>query len=404
MAKILVLTTLLPYPLDNGGKIKTYNSIKALSKNYEIDLICFSNDKINEQHVKKVQEITSSLEVIPKTVIRGASTKIFLKDYIKSLFSKTPYSIHKFYDKRFVEVLKKKLQEQNYEFIYFDHLPMMVYYKFIRNHKVILDQHNVESLIFKRIVMNDGNLFKKAAGFIEFVKLQRFEKGALNKANHVICLSNDDKNVFVKQLKTPENKLTILPIHLSVEKQFKFKPITNGELNILFLGSMSWYPNQHGIKWFMENVWGEINENCKIYIVGSNPPALIKNYHNNKNVFVTGYVDDVNDYIEICDISIVPLFVGSGQRVKIIESFGKLIPVISTSIGAEGIKHKNNKDILIADHKEEFIKEINKLMKYPEKLGELSENAFINFKENYSAEFLPDKLKIIINKIIERNG
>ncbi|MGE0991244.1 glycosyltransferase family 4 protein, partial [Bacillus sp. Gnz1/2] len=110
------------------------------------------------------------------------------------------------------------------------------------------------------------------------------------------------------------------------------------------------------------------------------------------------YVEDVDEYIEKCDVSIVPLFVGSGQRVKIIESFAKKIPVLSTSIGAEGLIYKNEKDIILADNAMEFIDSLEELRNHPEKLLRISESANMNFQQNYSADYLPDKLKKIMGK------
>ncbi|MBS4206710.1 glycosyltransferase [Bacillus sp. FJAT-50079] len=399
MKKILFLTNLIPYPLDNGGKIKSHNIIKALSQKYDIDLMCFSNNESDKKYAQKMLGIVKNIHVIPKTLIRSTSFKNFIKDYSKSLFSLYPYSINKYYDNRFKEELVRKLTKDDYEFVYVDHLPMMVYFKYIKNHKVILDQHNVESLIFKRMIINDNNIFKKILGSIEYIKLLNFEKKSILQSNHVICLSEDDKKVL-SSFGLSNEKVSVLPIHIDLEKNYNYKVSKDGKINLLFLGSMSWYPNQHGIKWFMENVWPKLKDkNFNIYIVGSNPPEVIKKYQNDKNVFVTGYVDDVDMYIEKCDVSIVPLFVGSGQRVKIIESFGKKIPVISTAIGAEGIKYSDREDIMIADNKEEFIAEIINILKKPFKLQIISEKAYENFKENYSAQILPSKLEAIINDL-----
>lgn len=197
-----------------------------------------------------------------------------------------------------------------------------------------------------------------------------------------------------------KEKLSVLPIHLTLNKKYNIKRFDFKKIKILFLGSMSWYPNQSGLKWFMENVWNKLNpDEYELYIVGGNPPSFIKSYNNNTNVFVTGYVDDVDKYIEKCDVSIVPLFIGSGQRVKIIESFGKGIPVISTSIGAEGLVGTSGKDLLIADTKKEFIEQLESIKLNREILIELSTNAMHTFNNYYSSEKLPDKLIPIISQM-----
>ncbi|KMP32808.1 glycosyltransferase [Bacillus sp. GX] len=398
MKSVLFVTTLLPFPLDNGGKIKTYNTIKALAKNYEVDLISYVNIEEDKKHLSSLEKITTSSQVIQKNLIRSTSFKYFLKDYIKSLFTAYPYSINKFYSKELEEIIIEKLEKRQYEYIYIDHLPMMVYSGIFKQKNVILDQHNVENVIFKRFIETEKNPIKKILGFIEYKKLKNFEMKAMEKVNQIICLSNEDKISFEKLGISP-NSLNVLPIHMDITKNYQCKLKKDSKVRLLFLGSMSWYPNQNGIQWFMEEVWNKLNKDYyELYIVGSNPSEDIKRYNNDDNVFVTGYVDDVDEYIEKCDVSIVPLFVGSGQRVKIIESFAKKIPVLSTSIGAEGLIYKNKKDIILADNAMEFIDSLEELRNQPEKLLRISESANMNFQQNYSADYLPDKLKKIMEK------
>ncbi|UQD53492.1 hypothetical protein C0971_16795 [Bacillus methanolicus] len=397
--RILFLTTLLPFPLDNGGKIKTYNTIEALSRNYDIDLVCYVNKKEDLVYLENIKNIVKDVQVVQKNMIRSTSTKNFLIDYFKSLIRVYPYSINKFYTSELEIKIINKLKEENYKYIYIDHLPMMVYQHLFPKNKLVLDQHNVESLIFKRFIETESNFIKKALGLLEFIKLKRFEIKSLKFAQQIICLSENDKEVF-KGFGVKEEKLNVIPIHLKLNKKYEYQKKEKDKLKILFLGSMSWYPNQNGIRWFMENVWFNLNQNdYEMYIVGSNPPNYIQKYHNGQNVFVTGYVDDVDEYIRQCDVSVVPLFVGSGQRVKIIESFAKGIPVISTSIGAEGLIYEKNKSIIIADNAKQFIESLNMLKKDTNKLIELSENGKKLFYKHYSFENLPHKLTDVLNKL-----
>lgn len=397
MEKLLFITNLIPYPLDNGGKIKSHNILKALSQNYNIDLICFANDKNDLKYINELRELTDDIQVVEKKLIRDESFSNFAKDYLKSLFTILPYSVNKYYDKRFWDIIEHKLDTNNYSFIYVDHLPMMVYSPLIKEHHIILDQHNVESLIFKRMFRNENNMLKKILGSLEYFKLKKFEIDSMKISNHIICLSSKDQEVF-EEYGIQYSKMSILPIHILLNKKYDFKINNYGKLKILFLGSMSWYPNQNGIMWFIENVWSTLNTDLyELYIVGSKPPESIKKYNNDESIFVTGYVESVDDFIEKCDVSIVPLFIGSGQRVKIIESFGKGIPVISTSIGAEGLEYESGKNIIIANTSEEYRGALNDILKNREKLLDISINAQKNFVENYSADILPEKIKYIID-------
>lgn len=165
------------------------------------------------------------------------------------------------------------------------------------------------------------------------------------------------------------------------------------KLKLLFVGTMSWYPNAHGISWFIEEVFSKLDENkFELYIVGGNPPSSITRWSEKSNIHVVGYVNDVNEYIDMCHVNIVPIFIGSGLRVKIIEAFSKGIPTISTSIGAEGIEVKNGENIIIANKSEEFISSLNELYHNESLLNSIRNEALKTYEANYSLNVLARKL------------
>lgn len=395
--KILFLTTLLPYPLDNGGKIKSYNNLIALTKKYNVDLISFVNSITDIEYTNHFKGIVNSMKVVEKQLVRSESRSSFFVDYFKSIFSKYPYNIRKFYNKEIERYIKEALNHTEYDYIYIDHLPMMIYAKLFDKNKIILDQHNVESLIVKRMVDKTENTLKKLLLNIEYIKLFKFEQSAIKTPNKIIALSDVDRDSFVKMGANP-SKIISLPIHIGASNLSYLQNKDNEKINLLFLGSMSWFPNNQGILWFLENVWPLLDKNIfHLFIVGSKPSQEVLEFGEEPSVTVTGYVDDIDDYVKACHVSIVPLFVGSGQRVKIIESFSKNIPVISTSIGAEGLIYEDEENILIANTTDEFRDSIIALSIDENKRKNITKAAYKNFYENYSVDLLPEKLNNIIN-------
>lgn len=158
--KILFLTTLLPYPLDNGGKIKTFYTLKALSVNHEVDVLCFINNRKDSIYIKNISEICNYIDTVEKVLVARHSMKSLLKDFGKSLFTKYPYVVYKFYSKEMEKKIIEMQQNSSYDLIYVDHLPMMVYHNLF-NSPIILDEHNVESLIMKRFYEVERNIVKK---------------------------------------------------------------------------------------------------------------------------------------------------------------------------------------------------------------------------------------------------
>ncbi|GEB77847.1 glycosyltransferase [Sporolactobacillus inulinus] len=405
--KILFLNNLLPFPLDNGGKIKVFNNIKALSVNHEVDLLTFVNNHNDINFLHELKNICGKVAVVEKKVIKNDSTKQFLKDYLLSLISSKPYTINKFYSRKMKKIIINEQLQNKYDLIYVSHLSMMVYSPFFKT-KVILDQQNVESLIFSRFVRETRGL-KRILGLIEYFKLRKFEKYKLIKADKIIALSENDKNQFMNlignKLNSVKEDIEVIPIHIQSEVVKKKEKITNN-INLLFMGTMTWYPNYSGIIWFIKNVYGKLDKDkFNLFIVGGNPPLdIVQCGKTEKNIFVTGYVKDINDYISKCDISIVPLFVGSGQRVKIIESFAKGIPVVSTSIGAEGIKYSDGENILISNTKDEFVNNILYLSTHKSLKNSIINNARNTYEEYYSTESLVTKLDKLMGKVLYDHG
>ena len=373
-------------------------SVISVDEKYEIDLICYYEDDTELQYKENLYNIVSSIELV-KGKITTKDNKLYMICLgIKSIFSKLPLTVLKFLSKEFKCKVNKKLCDVKYEKIYIDHLQIAININIKQNIEVILDEHNCEYIIMKRKFEEENNLIKKIVFGLEYIKLKQYEKKILKNVSKVIALSEQDKNQLVR-LGCDTNKIEIIPIPFSdgyIKKDF----ISNNSeiINILFVGTMSWMPNEEGVLWFIKKVVPLLrNKNLKfkLYIVGKGAGKEICSYNNNVDIEVLGFVESIDNYIELCDCMIVPIFFGSGIRVKIIEAFSKKIPVISTTIGAEGLKAINNHNILIADNEYEFV-ECIKCMKNAELKNNLINNARKVFEKEYSYNSIKNKFSSFI--------
>ena len=392
-SRILFLTTELPYPLNNGGKIRTYNMIKSMYNSYQIDLVCFSEDKCDSE-INELKKMCTSVSVVEKIYTNSSSKVILIKNLIISAVKNKPFVIEKFKDEIYKKKVEELLKQNKYKAIIVDHLQIASYIEKITDNKIILSQHNCEYLILKRRYEKEKNLLKKLYIWNEYQKTKRYERKICRMVNKVIMLSNEDKEFLICKDYLGKN-IEILPI--SVESNY-IKSTHNEKINnILFLGTMSWFPNEQGVLWFIKEAWDDIKREfpeCKLYIVGNKPSKEIVECSND-DIIVTGYVEDINEYIEKCDVCVIPLFIGGGMRVKILECMSKGIPCISTSIGAEGIEYEDGNDILIANTSKEFVKALNEIENYNNRIR-ISNNAkkLINIK--YSLKVLTNGLRKII--------
>lgn len=401
---ILFITNLLPYPMDNGGKIKTYNTLKILSKDNEIDLMCFYEDDKELIGKDYLYNLCNHIECIKKPITTSKNLNYMINLAIKNLFSKMPLVVYKYMDKEFKNILEKNTSSKNYDLIYIDHLQLGGYLDILdtTGKVLILDEHNAESTIILRKSKQSKNILKKVYLNYEYKKLKRFEKQIINTVDKVIVLSEEDKSTLKDISEECDKKFTKIPIPIEID-YIKENGICNNNHNILFLGTLSWFPNAQGIDWFIKKVVPLLDKedfNYTLYIVGKDPSDELKSISKlRKNIIVTGYVEDVNKYIKKCDFMIVPLFIGSGMRVKILESMGKNIPVISTTIGCEGIEVNDDESILIADNEIEFIEAIKKI-KNQQVYKNLRDNAKLVFEDKYSVKAL-EKLYC---QLVEKKG
>lgn len=399
--KILFITNLIPYPLDNGGKIKTYNILEILSEENEIDLFAFYENEKERESIDFLKRKFRNVVGVEKILTTKKNIFYMLTIAIKSIFSKYPFVILKYIDKKMRNLLEEYILDNNYDLIYIDHLQLGVYYDVLKktNKKIYLDEHNCEYQILKRKFHDESSILKKIFFGLEYKKLKKFEETIINKVDKVIVLSDEDKKLLMSNKN--EDKFINIPIPIKTNYKKIIGSRIQDEINLIFLGTLTWYPNAQGIEWFVDNVIPILERDeikYKLHIVGKDPSiSLIEKCKENDNVIITGYVDSIDEYIDKCDIMIVPIFIGSGMRVKILEGLGKRIPIISTSIGAEGIEIKNNKNILLANDENEFVESIINL-KNKELYETLQVNGYETFNNLYSIEAISKKYK---NDVLE---
>jgi len=388
MKKILFITNLLPFPLDNGGKIKTYNTLTVLSEIYDIDLLCFIEEENDSIYIKDLELLGINVSCVKKILRHAGKPRLLLFEIIKSLFSQYPYIISKFLSRKMRRLISVNISKNDYKYIYIDHLQLFPYvYTTISTTgetKVILDQHNVESQIVRRRLNNSKNLLAKLFLIVEYWKALLFEKSACKYADLVLAITQQDHSTISK-LTHGKCKCHVSLCVVKKEK-ISFQRNSNEKV-ILFIGTMSWYPNEDGLMWFYDNVFRAFDlgkDGWKLLVVGNSPTKRVLELADDKFVEVTGYVDDVKPYIQRSLLSVVPLRIGGGMRIKILDLFKWGVPVISTDIGCEGIPASNNKNIMIANSPEEFLNKLNQIAQNPELRQELIQNAFTLIAENYS--------------------
>lgn len=363
---ILFITTQFPYPLDNGGKIGAFNGISVASRDFEVTVLSFSEEPemIEEgmEYYKKIlPSVNFEMPVIHDVHIRDNKFKLIkamLNGYIKRL----PYIVSKFDDLvMFKRIDQMFINRKKWDYVFIDYLNMNLYGDYIRKKygdlvgQFIFKDHNIEYELVHQEAMS-SSILKKMALLLETKRTLIYEKNAIQKAKKVFSVCEPNTEVIKKY---NERCWTMLPTY----DMLKHRELVNDSKSILYMGNLSWKSNMEGLSWFVENVFPRIIEKLpevNLTIVGSGPYSKLTS--DNRNITYLGYVKDISHIYDNEKVFIVPLFEGSGIRIKILEAFNNEIAVVSTELACKTIGAKNNEEILIANNEEEFCKSVISLL------------------------------------------
>ena len=227
----------------------------------------------------------------------------------------------------------------------------------------VLFSHNIETLVWKRQCAVARNPLWKAVCWREYCTTALAERRYLNLADHVLTVSDTDRDLFARTIKPA--KITVIPT--GVDLDF-FRPSAGEEQpnTLVFTGSMDYMPNEDGICYFLEQILPRVRfhlPKVALLVVGRRPsPRLLKLATMTPGVEVTGAVDDIRPYVKRGSVYVVPLRVGSGTRLKIFEAMAMGKPIVSTSVGAEGLPVRTEQNILIADSPDAFANAVVRLL------------------------------------------
>jgi len=285
-----------------------------------------------------------------------------------NLFRRESYHVKRFISENFSIRLTGLLKEETFDIVQLETVFMCPYIGIIRKHsgaKIILRAHNIEHLIWQRIAEDARNPLKKwYVGHLAST-LKEYELAIVSEVDGILAITSRDADYFrslQSSIPYPASRIPVSDIPFGINPADYTLPVKNEEFPSLFaLGSMNWIPNQDGIRWFLRHVWPDVHRQfpeLKFYLAGRGMPGWMRSMKQ-PNVVVLGEVADAREFMASKAIMIVPLFSGSGIRVKIIEGMAAHKTIVSTRIGAEGIACTHLHDILIADSACEFFEMIS---------------------------------------------
>ncbi len=364
--RILLLTPQLPYPPHQGTTIRNYNLLVNLAARHEVHLLSFAHSHDELSKAAPLQRCCRSAETVP---IPQRST---LGRLLSVFFSPLPDMALRLPSKIFRAKLATMLGRQRFDVVQVEGIEMAQYGLWLLEESrgsrplIVFDDHNAEYVLQQRAFETDvrlpGRWPAALYSFIQWRKLSRYEAESCRRTDRVVAVSEADKKALCRL--TPGLKVTVIPNGVDTE-YYKPQSLPSYSQTLVFTGKMDFRPNIDAVLWFCREVLPLLRAELPtihFYIVGQKPHRRILPLADDPAVTVTGYVDDIRPHIARAELYVVPLRIGGGTRLKVMEAMAIGKAIVSTTVGCEGFEVTDGRELVIADTAADFARRVIELL------------------------------------------
>jgi glycosyltransferase involved in cell wall biosynthesis len=359
--------------VDTGGKIRSFNILRHLARHHQVTLLSYYGGRRDPGYESAIAAQLPGAETIYTAA--PESTIAQSLDYVLRLPSPAPYAVNKFTHPKVRKEVARRLSDGGLDVAVCDFLSASMNFPENSSTPVVLFQHNVETMLWRRMASTEHSALRKLSYGIEARKMAAYETRTLRRFQHVIAVSGHDRSEMLTLV--PSCSISVVPTGVDIE-QYQVVPSASANPPlIVFTGSMDWEPNIDAVEYFCHEIFPTVLAafpDARFQIVGRNPHPRVRRLAG-PSVEVTGTVSSVTDYLRSAAVVIVPLRIGGGTRLKIFEAMAMAKAMVSTSIGAEGLDVVTGRDLLLADDPQSFSAAILGLLRDPESRRRYEQNA-----------------------------
>ena len=399
--RILWLKTELLHPVDKGGKIRTFHMLKELKRAHHITYLTLEDGSADSDARQLASEYSHELICVPHSA-REKFSAGFYGELAANVVSPLPYAIKKYESAEMRRLIGERAKK--FDLVVCDFLAPAINVPPNLACASLLFQHNVEAMIWKRHFEVQANPVKRAYLRAQWRKMHKFERKMCREFDSVVAVSRDDRDLMKQEYGLD----AVYDIPTGVDTEY-FNPtgsVKPKPFNIVFTGSMDWLPNEDAMKYFTEQILPIIKKEVPavtLTVVGRNPyPALLELSKRDPAIQVTGRVDDVRPYIEAAAAYIVPLRIGGGTRLKIYEAMAMAKPLVSTTVGAEGLPVRSDEELILADTPEAFASSVVRVLQDQEFADRLGQRAAARVREAFGWRRVADDFASLCENTVNK--
>ncbi|MCC6180644.1 MAG: glycosyltransferase family 4 protein [Bacteroidia bacterium] len=389
--RILQICNKAPYPPNDGSSIAITTLAEGLTDNgVELYLLAINTKK----HFKSDNLIPESFKQKThyQSIYQNTDTGV-LGAFI-NLFSKQSYFVSRFYFNAYKQALIQLLQQHSFDIVQIEGVFMATYIPVIRQYsqaKIVLRSHNVEHQIWERHLANEKTSLKKIYLSLQNNRLKHFELSAFNLVDAIVTITDEDKKNIQQIVPTKKLYTCLTGVNLT---QYTINSNMKYPGTLFHFASMDWMPNIEAVDWLLNEVWSLVikqQRSAKLVLAGRGMPERFKRL-SSPNVLIVEEVKSSEEFYKNHDIMLVPLWSGSGLRIKLVEGLAYGKAIVTTSIGAEGIPYTNNQHILIADTAQAFADAILELLDNDSKKQAMQQQARLLAEQHFDYKLIGKNL------------
>jgi glycosyltransferase involved in cell wall biosynthesis len=379
--KILWVNSNFMHPTNKGGSIRTLEMLRHLHERHEIHYAAIEQPQYPEGPARVGEYSTRAYSVRETVPERGSAA--FAWQALRGLASSLPLNMKRFESPRLGRLLDEVMRRERFDRVICDHLTPASYLPQLSD--AFLFQHNVETVIWRRHVQHARDPLRRAYFGMQARRMFEFERRVCRTVRHIVAVSAID----AQNMRDYFGVANISEIPTGVNIEFHAPPPSVAPYaDLAFVGSMDWLANIDGVTWFVDEILPLIRRkkpDCSLAIIGRSPPPAIQQMaERDSRILVTGTVPDIRPYLWGSAVSIVPLRIGGGTRLKIYESMASRVPVVSTRVGAEGLELQPPDTGRLADSPEEFADACLALLDSPAERARVAANAWQMVNDRFS--------------------
>jgi sugar transferase (PEP-CTERM/EpsH1 system associated) len=391
--KILFVTPRFPYPLLQGDQLVLYHRIRILSQRHEITLLTLYHSAWELENIDRIRPYCKA--IYPVHLPKWQS----LINVGKGLFtSQLPLQACYYFSSKFQQQLDSILSANNFDIVHAFMMRIAPYFYRIHTPKIIELIDSMQLNLERRVVLES---FPRRWIFQEELqRVIRYERDLSNLFNNLVVVSEKDAQMI------PSDRVKVVPNGIDTDF-FSLQQQSPIEPTLIFSGNMSYAPNIHAVKWFVELCLPIIQQtipNVSLMIAGAKPSREVRSLELKEGITVTGFVESMPETLKKAKIAIAPMQSGSGMQNKILEAMASGLPVVTTTLGLGSLSAKPDKEILIADSPEDFAKATITLLQNSDLAREIRNLARQFVVSKYSWEFSANQVENLYNQIIIDRG